>query len=427
MVQRTPFWRTTPLLLLPLLAGGGWLAWSQWFPSPAVRYQTQPLTRGSIAQTVSANGSLNPVTLVNVGTQVSGTVRKLHVDFNDKVEQGQMLLELDDALLAAQARQSAATLENVRASLELALANEQRILALFAREYVSRQERDQVVQARKSAQAQVAQAQAQTDKDRVNLAYAQIRSPVSGVVVDRMVDVGQTVAASFQTPTLIRIAQDLARMQIDASFAEADIGKIAVGQPVRFTVDAHPNQTFHGVVRQIRLNAAVQQNVVTYDVVVAVDNPEQRLLPGMTAYVTIVTAERSEALLVPNAALRFKPTAGKGAPGGGSPAASGKGGGGDGRGEGKGGAGKGGGEKRSRASLDGGGWGTLHLWRDEALHPVAASLGITDNRFTEILEPKEEAQAPPLAEGMLVVTGEIPPDDGGTSGPSGPPMRMRLF
>lgn len=272
------------------------------------RYRSQPVTRGDIVQSVSANGTLNPVILVSVGTQVSGTVKKLLVDFNDHVEKGQVLAELDDVLLASQVGQSEASLRNAQASLELAAANERRMQSLFAQDYASQQDLDTAVQVRKSAQAQVAQYASQVRKDRANLGYAVIRSPVSGVVVDRQIDIGQTVAASFQTPTLFKIAQDLAKMQIDSSFAEADIGAIKVGQPVRFNVDAFADRAFQGAVRQIRLNPTTQSNVVTYDVVVSVNNPDQILLPGMTAYVNIVVDQRHDVLTVPNAALRFKPS-----------------------------------------------------------------------------------------------------------------------
>ena len=178
---------------------------------------------------------------------------------------------------------------------------------LFAQEYVSRLELDQAVQARKSAQAQVAQARAQLASDRANLGYSVIRSPVSGVVVARQVDVGQTVAASFQTPELFKIAQDLSKMQIHSSFAEADVGLIRTGQAATFSVDAYTTRKFKAVVQQVRLNPSVISNVVTYDVVLEVDNPEQILLPGMTAYVSIILAERQNVLRVPNAALRYKP------------------------------------------------------------------------------------------------------------------------
>jgi HlyD family secretion protein len=293
------------------LAIAGYLYWiRQAAPNLESRFRTEAVATGDITQAVSANGTLNPVVLVSVGTQVSGMVKGLHADFNDHVEKGQVLLELDPALLQATAKQSAANVLNVEASLALATVTEARQRTLLAQDSVARQDYDQARQALHSARAQLAQARAQSARDRTNLAYATIRSPVSGVVVDRQVDVGQTVAASFQTPTLFRIAQDLRQMQIDSNFAEADIGHIKVGQPVRFNVDAFANRSFEGKVRQVRLNPTVQQNVVTYDVVVAVDNPEQILMPGMTAYVNVVVAERKNVLLLPNTALRFKPPAG---------------------------------------------------------------------------------------------------------------------
>ena len=305
-----PTLKKTLIALIALAFVGGGIFWyrSNVALAPEQRYKLQTLEKGDLTQMVSANGTLNPVVLVNVGTQVSGTVNKLYVDFNDKVEAGQPLLELDSSLLAAQSRQTSANVINVNASLELARANESRMKSLFEQEYVSRQELDQAVQARKSAEAQLAQARAAADKDRVNLAYTTVRSPVSGIVVNRVVDLGQTVAASLQTPTLFQIAQDLSEMRIDTSFAEADIGRIKAGQTVRFTVDAFPSRTFEGEVQQIRLNATTLQNVVTYNVRVSLSNPEQILLPGMTAYVNIAVDYRQDALLVPNAALRFKPS-----------------------------------------------------------------------------------------------------------------------
>ena len=271
------------------------------------QYRFEAVTRGPLVQAVAANGSLNPVTLVSVGTQVSGTVEKLYVDFNDQVTKDQVLLELDDSILSASVRQSEANLSNAQASLALAQANAERMRGLYAKEYVSKQELDQAEQVLHSARAQVDLARAQLDRDKANLANTVIRSPVDGVVVNRAVDVGQTVAASFQTPTLIQIAQDLSKMQINSSFAEADIGHIKEGQPVRFKVDAYPERDFEGRVRQIRLNATNVQNVVTYDVVVEVDNSDLTLLPGMTAYVNVVVEQIADALLVPNNALRFRP------------------------------------------------------------------------------------------------------------------------
>jgi HlyD family secretion protein len=223
------------------------------------------------------------------------------------VKQGQVLLELEDELFKAQIAQSLGNVKNNEASLELAKANELRMRSLFEKEYVSKQELDQSVQALKSAEAQLSTTKAQLKRDQTNYSYSIIKSPVSGVVVDRVVDVGQTVAASLQTPTLFKIAQDLSKMQINTSFAEADIGRIQVNQTAKFNVDAFPNKNFEGVVKQIRLNPTNTANVVTYDVVISVDNPEQLLLPGMTAYVNINFAKHDNVLLVPNAALRYRP------------------------------------------------------------------------------------------------------------------------
>ena len=367
---------------------------------PEQRFRTQVVEPGSVTQTVSANGTLNPVVLVNVGTQVSGTVRKLHVDFNDKVSAGQALLELDDSLLAAQVRQSEANVANAEAALELAQANAGRMRSLYAQEYISRQEFEQSEQALKSARAQRALAQAQLQKDRVNHGNTVIRSPVSGVVVDRVVDLGQTVAASFQTPVLIKIAQDLSEMRIDTSFAEADIGNLREGQKARFTVDAFPNRNFTGEVQQIRLNPSNQQNVVTYNVRITVANPEQVLLPGMTAYVNIAVAKRENVLTVPNAALRFKlpddlKSAAEAAPAGGA---------------------RPGGEGASpRKGRRGDGQsGTVHVLVGDEIRPVPVQLGITDNRNTEVVGGELKA-------GDRVIIGENGP---GAKKPSSVGMRM---
>ncbi|CAM8421196.1 AcrA Membrane-fusion protein [Candidatus Methylopumilus planktonicus] len=274
---------------------------------PEDLYRLQPVTMGDIEQNVTANGTINPVSLVNVGTQVSGRVKKIYADYNVQVKQGQVLLELEDELFKAQIAASLGNIKNNEASLELAKANEARMRSLFEKEYVSKQELDQSVQALKSAEAQLSTTKAQLKRDQTNYSYSIIKSPVSGVVVDRVVDVGQTVAASLQTPTLFKIAQDLSKMQINTSFAEADIGRILVGQTAKFNVDAFPNKNFEGVVKQIRLNPTNTANVVTYDVVISVDNPEQLLLPGMTAYVNINFAKHENVLLVPNAALRYRP------------------------------------------------------------------------------------------------------------------------
>lgn len=396
-----------------LVGGGIWWAKQRAAQDPETRYKLATIEKGEVTQTVSANGTLNPVVLVSVGTQVSGTVRKLYVDFNDKVEKDQPLLELDDSLLAAQAKQSEANVANASAALELAMANEARMKTLFAQEYVSKQEYEQARQSLKSATAQLALSRAQLEKDRVNLGNTVIRSPVSGVVVDRVIDLGQTVAASFQTPVLIKIAQDLSEMRIDTSFAEADIGLIREGQKARFTVDAFPNRNFSGEVQQIRLNPTNQQNVVTYNVRINVANPELVLLPGMTAYVNIGVQKREGALLVPNGALRFKPAddgekkgenGQKSGPPTGMPT-PGMGAGMDGGGP------KTGGEKKGK-KRDGQG-GTVYVLADGAIKPVSVQLGITDNRNTEIVGGD-------LKEGDRVVTGE----NGGNSKPSSVGMRM---
>jgi HlyD family secretion protein len=343
-----------------LIAAGGYFYWAKGrAPDAETRYRTQTIERGDLTQTASANGTLNPVVLVNVGTQVSGTVKRWFADFNDHVTEGQKLLELDPRIYQAQVDQSTANLANLKSQVKLAEANEARARELFRQEYISRQELDTSVQALEAARAQMAMVQAQLSRDRTNLNYTVIRSPVNGVVVSREVDIGQTVAASLQTPTLFKIARDLSKMQIDSSYAEADIGNLKVGQQATFRVDAFPNRNFRGVVKQIRLNPTIQQNVVTYDVVVAVDNPEQILMPGMTAYVNILIAQRKNVLLVPNAALRFRP-----ADAGPRPDRSPEG--------------------RGKGRPDGQS-GTVHIIENGQPKAVRIAVGITDNRMTEVV------------------------------------------
>lgn len=294
--------------LAALLAVGGYYYWqSRTLSANQPGYKTVTVDRGDIAPSISANGTLNPVVLVSVGTQVSGTLKQLHTDYNARVKAGQVLAELDPALFEAQVGQSEANLANARATLALAEAKEKRARELVGKGFISKTQMDEARQALDSAQAQVALSRAQLERDRTNLRYSVIRAPISGVVVARNVDVGQTVAASFQTPTLFTIAGDLTRMQIDTSVAEADIGSLKPGLPVRFAVDAFPERQFPGAIKEIRLNPAIQQNVVTYNVVIAVANPDGVLLPGMTAHVHITMNQRQDVLRIPNAALRFKP------------------------------------------------------------------------------------------------------------------------
>jgi HlyD family secretion protein len=250
---------------------------------------------------------LNPVVLVNVGTQVSGTVYKLFANFNDQVEKGDVLVELDPSLFEAQLRQSEAAVLNAEVALRVAENKMSRNIALKEQGFISADALDLVEQQLEAARAQLAVSRAQLKRDRTSLNYTVIRSPISGVVIARNVDIGQTVAASFQTPTLFQIAKDLKQMQIDTSVAEADIGHLRLGQTVAFTVDAFQEREFSGTVQQVRLNPTIQQNVVSYNVIVNVANDEGLLLPGMTANVRFTANQKNGVLRAPNAALRFRP------------------------------------------------------------------------------------------------------------------------
>jgi HlyD family secretion protein len=290
------------------------------------QYKTTPAKLGNITVIVTATGTVNPVTTVLVGTQVSGTIKKLYADYNSYVKQGQLVAQIDPDIFQAQVDQAKANLKaaqagqvSAEATLALALKTYDRNKELVARDLIAKSDFDTADSAHEVAKAQVstakgqvAQTEAALRQAQVNLDHTRITSPVNGTVIARNVDVGQTVAASFQTPTLFTIAQDLTKMQIDTSVNEADIGRIRVGQTVEFSVDAYPEQTFRGSVAQVRNAPTTVQNVVTYDVVVAVANPELKLKPGMTANVSIITDRKNDVLLVPNAAFRFKPdTAGK--------------------------------------------------------------------------------------------------------------------
>ena len=383
--------RIGAVALVVAVGAGGWAYWRRSSEVPLEqRYQLEEIAYGDVTQTVTANGTLNPVVLVNVGTQVSGTVVKLHADFNSHVKAGQVLLELDPTTFQAAVDQSTGNVANAEASIKLAKANEQRSRELFALEYVSKQDLDQAVQAREAAEAQLQTARGQLQKDRANFAYSIIRSPVSGVVVSRQVDVGQTVAASFQTPTLFQIAQDLSQMQIDSSVAEADIGNIKVAQTVRFSVDAFPTRRFEGRVRQIRLNPITQQNVVTYDVVVSVSNPELILMPGMTAYLTFIIQEHNNVLLVPNTALRFRPAGKSDKPAAGQ-------------------------VQGARGARPAG--PTVYTIRDKRLAPVAIQVGISDGKYTEVVSG--------VKAGERVVVEDNLPEQRAAGGQT--PFRMRAF
>ncbi len=285
------------------------------------RYRTEKISRGDIRATVTATGTVNAVVTVLVGTQVSGTIKAIYVDYNSPVKKGQLLAQIDPATFQAQVDQARANLAAAKANVEKAeasLLDAKRTLArnrsLFQKSYIAKSDLDTAETTEQSARAQVSAAKAQVQQTNAaldfaenNLRYTRIVSPVDGTVISRNVDVGQTVAASFQTPTLFSIAQDLTKMQINANIDEADIGKIKVDQTVEFTVDAYPEETFTGKVFEVRNAPITVQNVVTYDVVVKVSNPDLKLKPGMTANVSIILEEKDGVLRVPNAALRFKP------------------------------------------------------------------------------------------------------------------------
>ena len=386
-VKKMLLHKFTIILALIALCVGGYYGWEEFTKPPLeAKYKFHTLELGDVTQSVSANGTLNPLVLVTVGTQVSGKVINLYVDFNDRVKEGQILAELDPALLDAQAAQSAATVQSAEASLDLAVANEKRSRELFSKEYISKQDLDSSVQALKAARAALDLARAQSQKDRTNQGYTIVRSPVSGVVVDRQIDVGQTVAASLSAPVLFKIAQDLRQMQIDSNFAEADIGRIKVGQKVTFAVDAFPNNAFVGEVKQVRLNATTVSNVVTYDVVVTVENPDEILIPGMTAYVNVILAEKKNVLLIPNAALLYKPTLPQSKDA--KPVKKEK--------------------KESNVA-------TVYVFENGVPKPIKVSVGISDNRFSEIITDELKAGD------KIIVEESKSPDSGSKNSP--PPMR----
>jgi HlyD family secretion protein len=274
----------------------------------AANYQTATITRGPITQAVTATGTLNPVVNVQVGSQVSGNIAKLFVDFNSEVKAGQVVAQIDPALFQATVTQAEGDLASAQAALELAKVNATRIQELFARKTSSQADLDQAMANFRQAEANVKIKQGALDKARADLEHCTITSPIDGVVISRSVDVGQTVAASLQAPVIFAIANDLTKMQIDANVAEADVGVVKIDQNVDFTVDAFPMETFHGKVVQVRNAPITVQNVVTYDTVIGVSNPELKLKPGMTANVSIIVAHKNDALQIKNAALRFRPS-----------------------------------------------------------------------------------------------------------------------
>jgi HlyD family secretion protein len=271
-----------------------------------VTFKTEKLVMGDITETITASGTVNAVMTVLVGTQVSGTISKLYVDYNSQVKKGQLLAKIDPLLLQAQVDQANSNMLKLVANTVDAKKTRDRNRQLFAKNLIARSDVDTADSNYDAFVAQVNAAKAALDAARVNLQYTNIVSPVDGIVISKSIDVGQTVAASFQTPTLFTIAQDLTKMEVDASVNEADIGKVKEGQPVEFTVDAFPEITFKGTVFQVRNAPITVSNVVTYTVVIQVDNKELKLRPGMTANTTMTTNQKKNVLRLPNGALRVR-------------------------------------------------------------------------------------------------------------------------
>lgn len=417
------------------------------------QYKTEKADRGSITMTVTATGTLSAVTTVQVGSQVSGVIAQLYADFNSRVKKGQLLGELDPTPFQAQVEQRQADVTKAKVDAANTKINFERQSRLLKAGLNSQADYDSAKAQFEGAQAQVQQSTAALQQSLTNLKYTKILSPIDGVVVDRAYDVGQTVAASFQAPTLFQIAQDLTKMQAQADVDQSDIGRIQVGQVSRFTVDSYPDQEFRGRIAQIRLNATVAQNVVTYPVMIEVPNPEGRLRPKMTANVTIEVANVDDVLRIANAALRFKPDLGAvsavsassassagsarqgGAQGGGrsqggQQAAGGQAGGG----------GQGGGPSPERSAAQmgergrgvtgagaaftrGGGKGrgmqTVYiLGPDNKVKPVSIRIGITDGHYTQVV-------AGDLKAGDNVVVGLATSKVEGPAPPGSSPMGPR--
>lgn len=316
-------WKTLALCFTLGVVGLGGVRWmsGQTSGSSSVGYRTAPVVRGSLRNIIQSTGTLNAEETVDVGTQISGTIQDIYVDYNDKVTEGELIAEMDSRtqqaevdsakanVLAAQADAAKAKAELLKADRDLKRTRE-----LIKQDLIARSDLDADVAAQATAKAElmaaeasVAQYEAALRKAEINLGYTKIYSPVDGVVVTKSVEKGQTVAASYQTPSIAEIARDLKQMQVEVSVDEADIGSVREGQNAEFTVDAYPEDTFHGTVTQVRISPTTSDNVVSYTVIVKVANDDERLMPGMTANVSLVVTEKNDIILVPNAALRFRP------------------------------------------------------------------------------------------------------------------------
>ncbi len=298
-------WIIVIFTVVAVIVGGVWYFKSG--KSDAPDYQTAPVARGDLTQVVTATGTLNPVVNVTVGSQVSGRISKLYVDFNSVVKSNEVIAEIDPSTYQAAVEQADADLANAKANLELQQVEANRTSDLFTNKLVSGSDYDTAIATLHEAEATVKIKKASLDNALVNLNYCKIVSPVDGIVISRAIDLGQTVASSFNTPTLFQIANDLTKMEIDSSVAEADVGGVVEGQSVDFTVDAYPYRSFYGTVVQVRNAPTNANNVVTYDCVISVTNSDYKLKPGMTANITFIIAQRENVLNIPNAALHFRP------------------------------------------------------------------------------------------------------------------------
>jgi HlyD family secretion protein len=301
--------KITKTVIVTMIALGALAAGSCKKGSKEYTFETAQVKKGTIINTITATGTLEADTTVLIGTQVSGVINKIYVDFNSVVKKGQLLAVLDTTPLQTQVRQSQASLEQSKGEVEFQRATFERYQALLDKKLIAQADYDQVKYNYSTARADLKTAQAGYDKAIVNLNYASITSPILGVVLNRAVDQGQTVASSFSTPNLFTVANDLTQMHVEANVDEADIGQVKNGQPVDFTVDAFPTEIFKGSVRQIRLQPTVTSNVVTYTVIVNAPNPEKKLMPGMTANITVLVQKVDSVLIVPGKALRFTPDA----------------------------------------------------------------------------------------------------------------------
>ena len=413
---------TTIVLLLATVAGckGGGKKNDQ--------YRTEKVDRGTVTMTVTATGTLSAVTTVQIGSQVSGVIARLHTDFNSPVQKGQLLAELDPTPFQAQVEQRRADVTQAEVAANDMRIKYDRQRRLVEQGLAAQADLDAAKAQYDSARAQVLQARAALSQATTNLRYTRIVSPTDGIVIDKQYEVGQTVAASFQAPTLFQIAQDLTKMQVQADVDQSDIGRVKVGQVARFTVDAFPEDEFRGKIAQIRFNAQVNQNVVTYPVIIEVPNPDGRLRPKMTANVTFDVASVKDVLRVPNAALRFRPPAE-----GDEKEKSASGGGGDPmrRAAQSGGPGLAGAARQMPGGRKGAAAAksqTVYLLaggekEKKTLKPVEIRTGISDGRFTQVVSG-DLKPGDPVVVGIATAKVEGPPPMGGQGGgPGGGPPR----